>query len=124
MIQDKIRKHAASLLYPQVDKKMYVHTEVIEDVEPVRDEKDQIMRLIFAPDPLTGNPRCDLGYVLTGADEGFSQFIKENLMVKQPEIVGSEVESESFDLSKRHLEDLSEYRQRIEEYLNTKRKEE
>lgn len=42
-------------------------------------ESLKFTRLVFAPDPDTGNPVSDVRYMLSGTDEGFKQYVKEKL---------------------------------------------
>lgn len=42
-------------------------------------ESLKFIRLVFAPDPDTGNPVSDVRYMLSGTDEGFKQFVKDKL---------------------------------------------
>ena len=53
----------------------YFNTVDVEDPETKR-----LQELVFCPDPETGNPRSDVSYLMTGADEGFKAFIKEKLL--------------------------------------------
>lgn len=50
-----------------------------DDVVRVDPEMEKFQSLVFAPDPLTGNPTSDVHYLLYGTDEGFKQFVKQRL---------------------------------------------
>lgn len=42
-------------------------------------EMEKFQSLVFAPDPITGNPISDVSYLLYGTDEGFKQYVKQRL---------------------------------------------
>lgn len=50
-----------------------------DDVVRVDPEMEKFQSLVFAPDPLTGNPTSDVHYLLYGTDEGFKQYVKQRL---------------------------------------------
>lgn len=58
----------------------YDGQEVVADVEQAR-----FYQLVFECDVETGNPRSDVSYLLTGHDEGFKQYIKDNLFKPNPQ---------------------------------------
>lgn len=44
-------------------------------------EQLKFTKLVFAPDPLTGNPNSEISYILHGEDPQFQQWIKEKLFM-------------------------------------------
>lgn len=42
-------------------------------------EMEKFQSLVFAPDPITGNPISDVSYLMYGTDEGFKQYVKQRL---------------------------------------------
>lgn len=49
------------------------------DVVRADAEMEKFQSLVFAPDPITGNPISDVSYLLYGTDEGFKQYVKQRL---------------------------------------------
>lgn len=85
--------------------------------EEVFDPGDEILELIFAPDPLTGFPASDLGLLVRRrqADEVYT-YIQEKLMQPIPQVIGAPDADTALDMPiSRTAVYGEEYRQQLRE---------
>lgn len=90
----------------------YDGQEVVADVEQAR-----FYQLVFEPDVETGNPRSDVSYLLTGHDEGFKQYIKDNLFKPNPQGSLADTPDEAEVLIKPNLMTAEMYAQAAKDYV-------
>jgi len=71
------------------------------DLVPVSDDKE-LEQVIFAPDPITGIPRSDLGLIMSkDTAPEVSQYIRDHLMqpASTPQLLGSDDDSANLALA-------------------------
>lgn len=113
-----LKKHMASFFYKDVelDGRDYGRP-VIEDVPKADSDFERICKIIFKPDEITGNPSSEVLYVLKGADDGFKNFIKENLMKPLSQSAFAESSDVALDLVKRNLDTADQYQELLSSYV-------
>lgn len=87
-----------------------------KDSISVEEDKDNILSLIFAPDPLTGFPRSDLALIMSkDAAPEVSQYIRETLMKPISDIgpSGAPDADTALDTMRAKNEGLTEYAERL-----------
>lgn len=84
---------------------------------PLDEETSQLQKLVFAGDSTTGNPVSDVTYLLSGADEGFKQFIKDKLLSAQPQMPMAETADEAQQLVRHNLMTASQYEEYCRDYV-------
>lgn len=88
-------------------------------VDQPEDEKSVLIKRIFAPDPVTQNPRSDLAYMLKGSDDGLKEFIKTTIIGSGiQKMSGADTADEALECVKYTYEDFDEYRERLEKYIS------
>lgn len=80
-------------------------------------EQVKFTKLVFAPDPETGNPCSDVSYMLTGTDEGFKQFVKQKLFQPGAEVPLAESADEALQLVKPNMVSEDQYLKFMNEYV-------
>lgn len=77
-------------------------------------EDDGILKVIFAPDPITGKPRSDLALVFNkSVDPEISQYIKTHLMqARKRDALASDPDT-AMELTKDSFESVSSYYARL-----------
>lgn len=95
--------------------------DAVVDFDPIQDQTSDhpILDVIFAPDPVTGNPRSDLSISLT-ADTSpvVRDFIERVLRTRHPSVTGAPNDEVAFDLIKPRS---SQYGVELSNYLESLR---
>lgn len=91
----------------------YDGCEVVADVEQAK-----FYKLVFAPDPETGNPCSDVSYLLSGTDDGFKQYIKEKLFQPNPSGAMAEDSEVAEAMIKPNILTSSAYAEYAKEYVS------
>lgn len=81
------------------------------------DELSRISQIVFALDPLTGNPTSDISYLISSGDEGFKEYIKNILFKDNPQGVMAETPEEAAALVKKSMMTFSDYEKSLREYV-------
>lgn len=104
-------------------------TSVVHDLIPKLDynlfdidsEHDEFITLVFSPDPVTLNPQSDVAFMMSSADEGFKDFVREKLLRPNGSanaVLADSVE-ESEVLVKPNIMTANQYYNYVREYVTS-----
>lgn len=80
----------------------------------VVDKEEDLKTVIFAPDPVTGIPSSDIGYIMSqDANPQVAQFVRDNLMRSVPESVRCQDADTALELTPRDGESLGQFADRL-----------
>lgn len=87
---------------------------------PVTMEKDPILTTIFACNPVTGKPSCDLGLVFnSNTSKEVQDYVRQQLAVAQRQVNSvSQSPDDALEVVKSQFETNEEYANRIRNYIN------
>lgn len=88
--------------------------------KPVKSDvvsENSVLREIFAPDPITGNPNSDL-YFQLGADPNLKEYIASELQSFQANMLKTQDSDEALNTTKSRFESVQEYANRLREYVS------
>lgn len=89
---------------------------------PSTPQQDEVITQIFAPNPVTGIPRSDLGLLLTkDTRPEVSQYIRQSLLSASPSASTLPTADEALEMSPAFGESLDAYVQRIRELSKSKK---
>lgn len=92
----------------------------IEEVDIKNDSENQLLDVIYAPDPFTRLPQSDVAvYLSDKVDPSIREFVASQLMTPNPEVKGvDDVNSEIlFDLVRQDGESTLDYANRINQII-------
>lgn len=81
------------------------------------EEQQQFNQLVFAPDPVTGNPTSVVAFMLSGADEGFKQYVKDKLLKAVPNGSMADSAEEAMDCIKPNCVSIEQYHEFMQDYV-------
>lgn len=80
-------------------------------------ENEEFLQMVFKPDPVTKNPTSEIAYMLSGADEGFKQFLKDRLFNAVPQGALADDPDEAAALVKHNLMTQEEFANVTRDYV-------
>ena len=84
-------------------------------------ENDELMSVVFAPDPVTGLPCTDIGFMMKHKDKPeIAQYIQQRLQVAHESGVGSDNPDDALLAIRKYKEDIISYAQRIRDNFGSK----
>lgn len=92
----------------------------IEEVAPKNDAENQLLDVIYAPDPLTGLPQSDVAvYLSDKVDPAIREFVASQLMSPNPNPQGVDDANSDilFDLVRQDGESVADYAVRVREIV-------
>lgn len=92
----------------------------ITEVEVKHDSDNQLLDVIYAPDPFTGLPQSDIAvYLSDKVDPAIREFVASQLMQPNPDIKGVSDEQSDilFDLIRQDGESVADYAVRVREIV-------
>ena len=92
-----------------------------EDVEMKNDAENQLLDVIYAPDPFTGLPQSDIAvYLSDKVDPAIREFVASQLMTPNPNPKGVDDANSDilFDLVRQDGESVSDYAVRVREIVS------
>ena len=84
------------------------------------DELSRISQIVFAPDPLTGNPTCDIAYLMSSGDDGFKEYVKNMLFKDNPNGAMADDPEESAALVRKNMMTYGDYEEMLRNYVINK----
>lgn len=112
---DKIRKIFCSAYDPAI----YEEAPNKNDLNLVEFDEDNLKfcQMVFSPDPVTGNPMSEVAYMLSGADDGFKQYLKDKLFTPVPQGSLADNPDEAMALVKKASYTPEQYNDAIHDYV-------
>lgn len=92
----------------------------VQDVEVKNDSENQLLDVIYAPDPFTGLPQSDIAvYLSDKVDPAIREFVASQLMTPNPNPKGVDDANSDilFDLVRHDGESVSDYAVRVREIV-------
>lgn len=91
----------------------------MSSLSSVKDDDDDVLGTIFAPDPVTGIPRSDLAIVMSASSAPeISQYIRDQLMRPRDNVVSTDDAQMALDMTMTKKDSLESYASRLRELSN------
>lgn len=84
------------------------------------EEQQNFTKIVFAPSPETGNPMSAIAYMMSSQDEGFKNYVRENLLSAVTDGSMADSPEEAMDVVKANLVTPESYLDFMESYVKSK----